>query len=638
MNEENKVMEIDSQTQGNAKDEAGDEPGSPQTPVAQAAVPPPIPAQQAAPEKRRSGGRWLGLLFCLLLAAAAGGIVMSWDRIEELWSPLPWTDVYMITASEYDGTEITKEGGRFTARYSVDVVKREGWKKIPLLPSTVAIHSADLPSGAYLHLADGKYCVLTKRRGKLELSLTFAVAAKEAEGANVVTFDRVPSVTCLLKASLPGESLDVTVAGAQSTQTTKAKGMSRIVAALPDNTPIKITWKESLPKLAEGPPEIHTETKTLVSVTEGLVVGQTRIDFSVLHKATRELKMKVPAGVAVLDVTGKNIRDWRVENGVMSVQLEKEVLGPYQMNVKYETAANLAAGKLAIPVITGADAERDKGDVGIVALTSVEIRNGETVNAHLVEAKDLPAEISGMTSQPVLLAYRYSARDCRIALDINKHRAVDVLLTIIDRAHFTVVQALDGKRVVRGCYNVRNNRNQFLRIALPKDAELWSASVAGRTIQPVRDEQGRVLLPLIRSQGLAGMASFPVELVYAEKGAEPDRKGCGSARVELPLSSEPVMHMMVTLYVPEQGKFDNFTGTMKKVEHFASIGQPVPARIVSNVDVANAAQIACAAPAKPAGSDIDIQLPVTGRVFMLEKILVVKDQQWFTYEYWKLGR
>jgi hypothetical protein len=590
-------------------------------------------------QKKRGAGPVLQ--WFLLMAIIISSVAYSWDYLLEFLSPLPWSGPYMITSAEYSGTEITKEGGRFTARFNIDVVKREGWKKIDLLPSSVAIHGAELPSGTYLHLSDNMYSVLTKQRGKLDVSITFAVAAKEADGAHSISFTRVPSITCLLKATLPTDNMDVTVAGAQSTETVRTNGQTSVVAALPDNTPITVSWKESLPKLADGPPEIHSETKTLISVAEGLIMGNARIEFGVLHKPTREFRLKVPAGVSVLNITGRNARDWRIENGLMSVQIEKEVIGSYQMEIKYETSANMDAGKLVVPVITGTGEERQKGDIGIVALTSVEIKNGSTTNAHLIDVKELPAEIAGMTSQPILLAYRYSTSDFRVALDISKHKDVGVLLTIIDRAHFTVMQTLDGKRITRAVYNVKNNRNQFLRIKLPAEAELWSASVAGRTIQPASDEEGRMLLPLIRSQGMAGMSAFPVELVYAEKGTPPDERGSGTARVDLPSSSEPIMYAMVSLYVPEQGKYDNFKGTLRKVEQFnaPTRAMPLPAKL--NNDAIKNIQQAAIAQNKPVagnGSDIDIQLPVTGKVFFMEKVLVVKDQQWFSYDFWRLTK
>ena len=37
-------------------------------------------------------------------------------------------------------------------------------------------------------------------------------------------------------------------------------------------------------------------------------------------------------------------------------------------------------------------------------------------------------------------------------------------------------------------------------------------------------------------------------------------------------------------------------------------------------------------------SDIEVQLPLSGKVFRMEKILVIKDKQWFSYGYRNLGR
>ena len=40
--------------------------------------------------------------------------------------------------------------------------------------------STVLPSGAYLQVSDGVYSVLTKRTGKMDVEITFAVAASNA--------------------------------------------------------------------------------------------------------------------------------------------------------------------------------------------------------------------------------------------------------------------------------------------------------------------------------------------------------------------------------------------------------------------------------------------------------------------------
>ncbi|MEM7393786.1 MAG: hypothetical protein AAF492_15705, partial [Verrucomicrobiota bacterium] len=280
--------------------------------------------------------------------------------------------------------------------------------------------------------------------------------------------------------------------------------------------------------------------------------------------------------------------------------------------------------------------EREKGHIGVVALSNVEVGNDEVKGASEFDVKDLPAEILGMTTQPILLAYRYVVPDFGVSLSISKHPDVDVLLTVVDRAYLTMMMTRDGRRITKALFNVRNNRNQFLRLHLPEGAEIWSASVAGKTTQPAKDAEGRLLLPLVRSQGHGGLSAFPVELVYVETGEAPDERGRGSVKVSLPELSEPITHLMVDLYVPEDGRYRDFDGTLRKVEAFTPVGAQSPA-----VDIAGqvtalqqqfVAQNAVAIQAAGA-SPIEVQLPVSGEVFHLEKILVIKGAQWFSFNY-----
>ncbi len=599
---------------------------------------PPLPKKEKKARRRKSA--LPGLFLLLVLTAAGSAAWLKRDYLIAFFTRPPWDAPYMITSSVYEGTEIGDEGAHFKASFAIDIASRDIWKKIPLVTSDVAIIDTDLPSGAYLVLSEGKYVMITRKAGKIDASVTFSVAVQENDPFKKIVFEREPSVTCMLKATLPEQQLDIEVAGAQSIDEVRTNSLTLVSAALPDGAPVQISWKKALPDLAEGATEYYSETKTLISVAEGIVTGEAKIDFSILHNPTHLLELDVPAGVSVLDVTGKDIRDWRLESGKMSIHLQKPALGAYPLSVKYELSAGMEDGKLKVPVITGAGLG-EKGVIGVVALSNIELKNGKTDRAHLIDARDLPQDIVGMTSQPVLLAYRYAEPEFDIELHVSEPNDVDVLLSIIDRAHMTVMQTRDGKRITRAVYNVRNNRSQFLRIELPEGAELWSASVAGRVNQPVKDEQGRILLPLVRSQTRSLNASFPVEIVYTDSGEKPDERGCGQARVELPVSSAPIMNLMVTLHVPAEGRFEDFAGTLRRVEEFSSPQYAVVNHLnINDSAVANIRQIAEEKLQVPHGgrSDIEVQLPLSGKVYRMEKILVIKDKQWFSYKYSRLGR
>ncbi|MDK1031646.1 MAG: hypothetical protein QGD94_06545, partial [Planctomycetia bacterium] len=115
----------------------------------------------------------------------------------------PPTD-FVISSSEYKGT-LSSDGGEFVLTMEINVLKEEGWKRIALLPSTVALKEVTLPQGAYLNTAGGFYEMITVGKGKMPVKLTFAAAVQGQGGINRLSFRRVPAGTCVLDLTVEGE-------------------------------------------------------------------------------------------------------------------------------------------------------------------------------------------------------------------------------------------------------------------------------------------------------------------------------------------------------------------------------------------------------------------------------------------------
>jgi len=557
---------------------------------------------------------------------------------------------YMIASADYVGM-LREEGAVFDLAMVIDVLKEQDWKRIPLLPATVALEKATLPAGCHLNVAEGNYELLTAGKGRMEVALKFAAAVKEQAGAYQVGFNTMPSATTVLKLTVPSKQVTVDVAGAQAVLPLEAGASETVVgASLPSGAPVRITWERALEAVEKVPAKLYAETATLAAVGEGILTCREQVSLSVLHTGIRSVTLSLPDGVSVLEVTGQAVHDWRVADGILDVRFEHDMLGNTGLSLTYERAGVEAAAE--VPVLRVPDAVREKGYIGIVALANVEISAPEHPGATSIDVRELPAEILRMTGQPVLLAFRYVGKELRIPLVVRKHEDVSVLLTIADSAVLTVMQTMDGRRITKAIYNVRNNRNQFIRLTLPKPeagagrAEVWSATVAGRSIRPALDEDGRVLIPLVRSSSAqAELASFPVELVYVEK--QEGVAASGQMRVDLPRVDVPLTHLMVQLYLPAEGSYKkgilgglSFEGPLRKVEEFSRISSagPPPAEQVQADVQAQALQEqftqrvegeAVAAGVTP----IRVQLPIRGQMFRFEKILVLDEPLWIAFSY-----
>lgn len=577
--------------------------------------------------------------------------LLNWSIREKDEGGAPPTD-YVITRSEYSGT-LTDDGAQLVLKADINVLRKKGWKRIPLLPISVAlVGEATLPQGACLNATGGVYELLTDQSGSMTVTVPFAVNVQKEAGVNHVSFQRVEGGSSLLDLEIDSQGVDVKVAGAQSLVSKPSDGKTKTAAAVPAGTPLAISWERALPKAEDVPPKLYAETHTLVAVADGVLLCQETVNVNILHAGIRELKLAVPTGARILTVTGPNVQDWReTGQGELQVVLGREVLGSYTLRLAYELATTDGA---TVPVVRATGVEREKGFVGVIAMANVEIAAGELQGATSIDARQLPADIVAMTNQPVLLAFRYAADAFTIPLVIRRHDEVSVLMTLVDSAAFTSMQLNDGRRMTKVVYSVRNNRNQFLRLSMPDKADLWSVSVAGNTVSPARDTQGQVLVPLVRSSADSReLTAFPVEIVYVET-PETTAPAKGTLRVTLPTCAVPVMHVMFTYYLPAEGRYtvgwgkSGFSGPLAIVDDFTTLSVDRGVHVVAVNPAAEAQQLQQAADqradrqAVAAGATpIRVRLPIGGKQFKLEKILAMPhDQLYFEVEYsgWEAAR
>ena len=92
---------------------------------------------------------------------------------------------------------------------------------------------------------------------------------------------------------------------------------------------------------------------------------------------------------------------------------------------------------------------------------------------------------------------------------------------------------------------------------------------------------------------------------------------------------------MVDLYVPKEGRYRDFEGTLREVDEFTQVGSSSTVNVADQVQALQQQYVdQQAAQVKAAGaSPIQVQLPVSGKGYHLEKILVIKGEQWVSFTY-----
>jgi len=569
------------------------------------------------------------------------------NRVEETQAPID----FAISSARYQGEVQLRDGepyaAVFTAKLRIDVLRGKGFVKVPVLPATVALESAKIGAvEADVVIENGFYTLVTAQRGALTLDLTFGVGVTSAEGASGLSFQLVPAGATTALLSVPArEDLDFTVTSAKL-QSDKVVGDKRVVeATLPSTGSLAIQWQREIPKAAQQAARVFAEVHTLVGLGDGLMRATTTVQYTILFAGVDRLQLKVPKGMQMLDVVGNGVRDWKLdEAGTLNVTLNYAARGVYPLRFEMERVIGPQATDLGAPIAVPVGVDRTKGFVGVESRGNLEIKAGTVANATPVDVRALPAAILGITSQPVLLGFKYLGGDVEIPLAAAQHEDVDVLVTLLDETRARTMWTPEGRRLTSVKYRIRNNRRQFLRLALPKGAELWSASVGGRAVQPARASDARVMVPLVRSQAAGGeLAAFEVEIVYVEAGAAPSSRGRGEFKAELPRPDAPSTYVAWTVYAPDEAKVRRLTvdGTLRRVKYLSN---PIPAEDMNYVQAANpevnqqAAQQANVGSLGDGAVPVQVSLPLQGREINFERLLALDEALEVHFKYRGLRR
>lgn len=579
-------------------------------------------------------------------------VVMPWNDFKQLWekgqAPKEKPQVaprdYSINVANYSGKVVDDgEAAVFNVRMQVQVHKTEGWVTVPLAPTSVALRSAKIGTAdAPIYLDNGWYTLITDKKGTLTVDLEIAAQVFESDGNHSLSFRMAPSGGTQIELEVPGdEKLKFTVAQAQMVTDELVGKNRRMKAVLPATGNLAISWQREVDEEAAGPEaaaaeqRLYAEVHTLAGISEGVLMGHSEINWTIVHKGVEALTVSLPADVTVLDVTGSGIREWTTTkdaNGqTINVDLNFEALGAYRLIVDYEKIIPEGGATTNVPVLTPEGVERVKGFVGVAALSTLEVLAENVQGARRIDVRELPASVLGRTDQPVLLAYKYRQADWTLPLRIAQHEDVEVLVTIADTAEATTMVTADGRIMHRMAWHVRNNRRQFLRLTMPEGAEIWSVKVAEKAVQPARDEKGAVLVPLVRSKASGGaLAAFTVEVVWIEAGQAPDDKGKGALDLELPQVDVPVTYIRWSVYVPWEAKVKpkSIDSTLRQVEYYSN---PVTPEGEYLTDIAQQAEMQRTAQVQQQAVEggvapVDVAMPVDGQALLFEKLLILQDE------------
>jgi hypothetical protein len=520
------------------------------------------------------------LLFVCLLASA--GVTFSQESRTSGWVVIPVNEygalrgkafpvervpddtpvAATLTRVDYD-LRVDGELAEGRATLTVDILK-DGWVQVPV-PAGLMVREARIEGRLVSLVRDGNsLSALLAKKGRSVILLDVALPVSSNAGEERLTLPAAAAAgVTRASIALARADVEVKVTGGLLAERVAGEGDAHWVGFARGNEPLAFTWRRKMEEQKRAPLPLRQRGSLaqLLALGEDTTAVSAEVNIEVLQASARRARIAVPAAITVNAVAGANVADWEVKDGELAVSFVDPVEQKAGFVIQGETRLP-RDGAIDLPLMRLLDSERESGGVAVEVLGAGEIRNLRSQGLERTEAGELGAVVAARQS-PSMIAFRFRTGGGvrSLGIDVTRYTQQAVLTANIEEARYRVLIAADGKTLVEARYAVRNNQRNFVRIALPEGATLWSASLNGRPARPGRGPDGSLLFPLEKSRAGEDAPVFAVELLYLSPGTAWTEKG--HATLTLPSLDLPVSRTGLALYHPPQHRVTAEAGAFR---------------------------------------------------------------------------
>jgi hypothetical protein len=442
--------------------------------------------------------------------------------------------------------------------------------RVPLLPQSTALQEVQVDGKQGLVVsADGYHHVVLSESGTYIVNVTFSLKSSLHEGPHKLDLAIQPTPITLFNLELPLHDIEVEIPNANQVATNLKGNATLISAALPPGRAISVRWRKQLPVSDKIPARLYSDVYHLIAIDDDRLTINSDINLNVLHSELDAIRLAIPAGVNVLQVSGEGVGDWheivQQDRRLLQVPFTYGKKGGFAVRVTTETPQSETGLNNIFTGIKVEDSVRETGFIAVELNTSAEVVVTENGGLEKIPVQNLPGALFNQSAKPLIMGFKYLKHPYRLALDVKKHQKVAVPVATINTASVVTLFTEDGKTVHRVVYQISNRAKQFLEIQLPEDAAVWSIFVAKQPAEASMNRAGRLLVPLVRSRADKDqLQAFEVEVVYALAGSR--FSWTGGLTSSLPVVDLMTSQLIWSVYLPNDYAYLYFDSTLEKEE------------------------------------------------------------------------
>ncbi|MDY0017402.1 MAG: hypothetical protein RBS89_06145 [Candidatus Delongbacteria bacterium] len=476
---------------------------------------------------------------------------------------------YLVTKAVYKG-KMNRENTDFTATFLVHVLKDDQYLKIPVIPNSTAVEDIKVNGKPALIVSESGYSnVVLQGKGEYRIEAEFSVKSTLEKGPYELYININKTPITLFELEIPMPQIEVEIPQANQISTNEKNKVTYVSAVITESYSISVKWRKKFEIIEKLPPKVYADLNHLISIEDNALKTTTQINYNILHSEIETVAVSIDDNVNILNIYGAGTGEWQeiikkdVRQIIIPFTYGKK--GNAGVSIVTETPLSAEGLETAFTGIKTLNTIRETGSIGIELNTSAEVTVTENKGLERIAVQTLPTEILNRSAKPLIEGFKYAKHPFQLMLNIKKHKKIGVPMAAAYSANAVTLFTEDGKIVHSIEYKIKNSSKQFLEIKLPADAQVFSVFVNGNPVESSLNDDGKLLIPLIRSNSLNSTTdTFPVEVIFAN--SEEKFSFFGTKNTIIPPIDLFTSQIMWSVYIPHGYKYIYFDSSLEKEE------------------------------------------------------------------------
>jgi hypothetical protein len=256
-----------------------------------------------------------------------------------------------------------------------------------------------------------------------------------------------------------------------------------------------------------------------VAINEAEEKTTANLQYQIENTGLKSFRLFLPVEAEGVDFHGDQVGDFLPTPGAVTnqmqaweVKLRRRVIGPFLLQVVYQTPLPARATQTVLRGIQALDVNSQRGFLTVQSDPRLEVTVDSTPPAlQPAEWQSIPRELQKDSPSAASLTYRLIEPSFQLSLKLARHEVAKLLPAHVNNITFNSVVSDDGVMLTQARLEIIPGDKRLLSVALPPDARFWFAFVNDNGVWPWHDS-ANVLIPL--EQQVGGDKPATVEIYY----------------------------------------------------------------------------------------------------------------------------